>query len=65
MKPQEYLRILGLEVLFRLGLTCYQWQVGTNSLKMDEKKVNSENYRLIIDDWTVTERTYVLNSYLI
>ena len=33
MKPSEYLRVLWLEVIFPLGLTCYQWQVGTNSLK--------------------------------
>ena len=39
MKPSEYLRVLGLEVLFPLGLTCYQWQVGMNSLKYRWKKI--------------------------
>ena len=30
---------MGLEVLFPLGLTCYQWQVGTNSLNYGWKKI--------------------------
>ena len=32
-KPSEIQRISGLVALFSSGLTCYKWQVSTNSLK--------------------------------
>ena len=38
MKLLEFLKVLGLEVLFPLDLSCYQWRVGTNSLKYGGKK---------------------------
>ena len=38
MKLLEYPKVLGLKVLFPLGPPCYQWWVGTNSLKYGWKK---------------------------
>ena len=32
-KSLEYLKVLVLEAFFRLVPTCYQWRVGTNSMK--------------------------------
>ena len=37
-KYKQYLKVLGKKVLFPQGLTCYQWWVGTKSLK-NEKEV--------------------------
>ena len=37
MKLLEYLKVSGLGVCFPLGPTCYQWRVGTNSLKYEKK----------------------------
>ena len=33
MKSLEYLKVLVFEAFFRLVPTCYQWWVGTNSMK--------------------------------
>ena len=38
MKPLGLLKDLGLETLFPLGPTSYQWLVGPNSLKYAMKK---------------------------